>query len=144
MGKVENWMEQLSKNSSFFQSSTYWLSDGGEAELEALVEKGRWCWWWWYGVGGGGGVGVKLVVGKKWRQKLQKLTLCTYSCMWCGERDKGPKVSNIEKLPSPNICLKRTAAGRRRTHKTKLRVISYQHFFNEYQPNMSKVGGKCK
>ena len=67
-----------------------------------MVERRSWRFWWRRGdgvVGGGvgGGVGVKLVVGKKWRQKLQKLTLCTYSCRWC-EKAKGPKVSNIEKL----------------------------------------------
>ena len=65
-----------------------------------MVERRSWRFWWRRGdgvVGGGGGVGVKLVVGKKWRQKLQKLALCTYSCRWC-EKAKGPKVSNIEKL----------------------------------------------
>ena len=42
-----------------------------------IVERRSWRFWWRRGdgvVGGGGGVGVKLVVGKKWRQKLQKLT----------------------------------------------------------------------
>ena len=86
-------MEQLSKNSSFV-SIKHWLAK---------------CWWRG-GVEGFGGeeamvlvvlvevVLVEVVVGKKWRQKLQKLTLCTYSCRWCGERVKGPEVSNIEKL----------------------------------------------
>ena len=120
------------KIAPLFQSSTSWLSDGGEAELEVLVEKGRWCCWWWWRCWSevGGGKEVEAEIAETYFVHL------LLQVVW-GE-SQGTKSVKYRKTPSPNICLKRTAAKKRRTQKTKLRVISYQHFFNEYQTNMSQ------
>ena len=143
LGKVENWWNNFPKIAPLFQSSTGKPSVGGEVELKVLVEKGRWCWcwcWWrWWSKVGGGVVGGKEVEAEIAETFFVHLLL---QVVW-GE-SQGTRSVKYRKTPSPNICLKRTAAKRRRTHKRKLRVISYQHFFNEYQPNTSKVGWKCK
>ena len=113
-------VEQLSKNSSFV-SIKHWLAK---------------CWWRG-GVEGFGGeeamvlvvlvevVLVEVVVGKKWRQKLQKLTLCTYSCRWCGERVKGPKVSNKENSKSKYLSKKNSSQKKKNTqNKTPSDILS--------------------
>ena len=91
MGNVEKWWNNFPKIAPLFQSSTGLPSVGGEAELEVLVEKGRWCCWWWWRcwseVGG----------GKEVEAEIAETYLCTYSCRWC-EKVKGPKMSNMEKL----------------------------------------------
>ena len=68
---------------------------------------------------------VEVVVGKKWRQKLQKLTLCTYSCRWCGERVKGPKVSNKENSKSKYLSKKNSSQKKKNTqNKTPSDILS--------------------
>ena len=111
-----------------------------------LVERWSLRFWWRRGdgVGVGGGVGVGVGGGGGGKEVEAEIAETYFvhlllQVVW-GE-SQGTRSVKYRKTPSPNICLKRTAAKRRRTHKRKLRVISYQHFFNEYQPNMrlSKV-----
>ena len=111
LGKVENWMEQLSKNSSF-------------VSIKHFLAK----WWWRGGVGGFGGEGamvllvvVEVLEWSWWWERSEEIaeTYFVHLLLRVVWESQGTKSVKFRKTPSPNICLKRTAAKKRRTQKNK-------------------------